>query len=87
MKASRKSPGTCVDVYKNRLVACFGVSVLAFGRSLFFLSLPHPERLHRRYLKMSPVTILEGAHHFVASNNTFNSADTVSRMVIVSMYR
>ena len=45
-----------------------------------FLSLPHPEPLHLRYLNMSGASLLAGAHHFVASNNTFNAAKTVRGM-------
>ena len=33
---------------------------------------------------MSGANVLAGAHHFVANNSTFNSANTVSRMFIVS---
>ena len=53
-------------------------SVVASGRSTFFLSFPHPEPLYRRYLNMSGVSVLAGAHHVVASNTTFNTASTVS---------
>ena len=34
--------------------------------------------LHPRYLNMSGVNFFTGAHHFVASNNTFTEAKTVS---------
>ena len=77
-------------VYKNRpthgmiagLLSPSGVWALPF-----FLSLSHPKPLHRRYLNMSGANVLAGAHHFVANNSTFNSANTVSKMVIVSMYQ
>ena len=77
-------------VYKNRptrgmiagLLSPSGVWALPF-----FLSLSHPKPLHRRYLNMSGANVLAGAHHFVANNSTFNNANTVSKMVIVSMYQ
>ena len=53
----------------------------------FFLSLSHPKPLHREHLNMSGASVLAGAHNFVANNSTFNSANTVSRMVSVSMYQ
>ena len=34
--------------------------------------------LHPRYLNMSGANFFPGAHHFVASNNTFSEAKTVS---------
>ena len=45
-------------------------------RALSFPSFPHHEPLHLQYLNMS----LAGAHHFVASNGTFNEAKTVRSM-------
>ena len=78
----------CVCIKIDQRVACLGVSsVLASGRSPFFLSLPHPEPLHRRYLNMNTASVLAGAHDFVANNSTFNTANTVSRMVIMSTYQ
>ena len=77
-------------MYKNRPIrGMIGVysAPATSGRSPFFLSLPHPKPLHRRYLNMSGANVLAGAHHFVANNSTFNNAHTVSKMVIVSMYQ
>ena len=45
-------------------------------RALSLPSFSHHERLHLRYFNMS----FAGAHHFVASNGTFNEAKTVRRM-------
>ena len=39
--------------------------------------------LHLQYLNMSGASVLAGAHDFVALDNTFNTANTVSRMVII----
>ena len=36
---------------------------------------------------MSGASVLPGAHNFVANNGTFHSANTVSRVVVVSMYK
>ena len=47
-----------------------------------FPSFPHLQPLHLQYLNMSGVNVLAGAHHFVGSNNTFNTANTVSRVVL-----
>ena len=47
-------------------------------QALSFPSLP-PEPLHLRYLNMS----FAGARHFVASNNIFNEAQTVSEKFIL----
>ena len=43
-------------------------------------ALPSSEPLHLQHLNMS----FAGAHQFVASNNTFNEAKTVSGMFILS---
>ena len=51
-------------------------------RALSFPSFLHLEPLHLQYFNMSGVSVLAGAHHFVASNNIFNTANTVSGMVI-----
>ena len=48
----------------------------AFGRCPFLPSL-FPN-LHLRYLNMSGASFFTGAHHFVASDNTFSEAKTVS---------
>ena len=76
-------------LYKNRPTRgrSGGPLPAASGRSPFFLSISHPKPLHRRYLKMSGANVLAGAHHFVANNSTFNNANTVSKMVIVSMHQ
>ena len=57
--------------------------------ALPFLSFPLSSEtsLHRRYLNMSGANVLAGAHDFVANNSKFNSANIVSRTVIVSMYK
>jgi hypothetical protein len=61
--------GTCLSVHQH-----------ASGhQALSFPSFPHPEPLHLRYLNMSGTNFFAGAHHFVASNNTFESK-TVSGM-------
>ena len=72
-----RSSGRCFSVlYKNRptrvyLVALLGVFWPA-GALLSFL--PSSEPLHLRHLNMS----FAGARHFVATNNIFNEAKTVS---------
>ena len=48
----------------------------ALQRSPFLPSLTL--NLHLRYLDMSGTNLFAGAHHFVASNNTYNEARTVS---------
>jgi len=54
------------------------------GALLSFLrSFHHPKPLHLWYLNMSGASVLAGAHHFVASNNMDNTANAVSRMVII----
>ena len=76
---NRRSSGTCIDVvYKNRptrvhLVAELGVF---WPASALLSFLPSSEPLHLRHLNMS----FAGARHFVASNNTFYEAKTVSGM-------
>ena len=57
--------------------------------ALPFLSFPLSSEtsLHRQHLNMSGANVLAGAHHFVANNSTFNSANIVSRKVVVSMYQ
>ena len=75
-------------MYKNRPTdGMFRDSVMASGRSPFFLSPSHPKPLHRRYLNMTGASGFTGAHHFAANHSTFNSANTVRKMVIVSMYQ
>ena len=81
-------PTHVLKVYKNRpkhAIASWRPShwLLASRRSPFLPSYPHPELLHLQYLNMSRASVLAGAHHVVASNNTFNTANVVSRMVIM----
>ena len=45
-------------------------------------SFPHPEPPHLQYLKMSGASVLAGAHHFVARDNMFITANAVSRTVV-----
>ena len=72
-------------IYTNRPTVGMIGGLLASGRSPSFLSLTHPKPLHCRYLNMSGANVLAGAHQFVASNNTFNNANTVSRMYPVTV--
>ena len=58
------------------LTSWHGWGRLGFGTVLACPPLP----LHLRSLNMSGANLLAGAHHFVASNNTFNEAKTVSGM-------
>ena len=55
----------------------------SFGLHSFLHSFHHPNPLHPWYFNMSGASVLAGAHHFVASNNMFNTANTVSSMVIL----
>jgi len=75
-----------LKVYKNRpkhaLTSWHGWGSPGL-QALSFPSFPYPELLRLRYLNMSAASVLAGAHQFVASNNTFNTANTVSRMVIM----
>ena len=76
---SRKSPGTCLHVYKNRprhtLTSCLcqcqkrSCRSPGFGRCSFLPSLIL--NIHLRYLNMSGACFFAGAHHFVVRDNTF----------------
>ena len=77
LEENRRSSGTCFGVlFKNRqrVFTSWQNWSSAGLQALFFPSFPHPEPLHRRHLNMS----FAGARQFVASNNTFNEAKTVS---------
>ena len=77
-------------VYKNRPTRGMIGGLLSPGVwALPFLSFPLSSEtsLHRRYLNMSGPNVLAGAHHFVANNSNFHSANIVSRTVIVSTYQ
>ena len=71
-----ENPGTCLRVYNNK-------SKPRGIRALSFPSFPHPEPFHLQYINMSGASVLAGAHHFVAHDNMFIAANTVSRMVMV----
>ena len=62
------------QLYKNRQTLPRGVGGLLLGALL-------PSFL--QYLIMSGASVLAGAHHFVASNNNFYTANTVRDRVIV----
>ena len=77
-------------LYKNRPTRGMIGGLLCPGVwALPFLSFPLSSEtsLHRRYLNMSGANVLAGAHDFVANNSKFNSANIVSRTVIVSIYQ
>jgi hypothetical protein len=79
---SQKSPGTCLHKYKHRPTHRFtswhhwGLS--GFGCCPFLPALILNLRL--RHLNMSGASSFAGAHHFVARNNAFIEAQTVSRI-------
>ena len=72
-----------LKVYKNRLKHAF-TSWHDWGSpGLRALSLPSFLHFHLQYLNMSRASVLAGAHHFVAHDNMFIAANTVSRMVMM----
>jgi hypothetical protein len=69
--------------YKNRPKHTLTLTNHWGSPGALFSFLPSPESLHLQYLNMSGASSFPGAHHFVASNSMFNTANTVSRMVIM----
>ena len=76
LRETWRSSGTCFGATRVHLVPELGVFWPA-GALLSFL--PSSEPLHLQHLNMS----FAGAHQFVASNNTFNEAKTMSGMIIL----